>query len=154
MTLIIANDHMMVADGVSTAGGVRVAWGDPKITRARDRSLVGSCGRASDCYAFSLWAQEGMDFSAPPKLADPEGFRAIWLKPDGTIWFIDEDFRPYPCGGKFAIIGERTGAEIARGALMAGALPVKAARIACRVSVWLSEPLQVEFLASDGDEHE
>lgn len=124
MTTIACDGLGMASDGrVCNSGSIIVAEEQPKIVALASGGLVGFSGRSRDMETFRLWLENGGDI---PKLDD---FSAIVLQPDGIGRFYDGNQHWTPCPFPTAI---GTGAELALGAMEAGATPTEAVEIACQ----------------------
>ena len=60
-------------------------------------------------------------------LDDKSGFAAMWLEPDGEIWMMDYDGRPYPTGREAQALGVAW--RFALGAMCAGLSAEQAVRL-------------------------
>ena len=146
MTIIVAYRGIMAADSMSVCGGRRAPAGYPKIKCLPDGSLVGCTGSADDCYAFADWAARGFPDDSKPTLTQPDdGFRAIHMRLDGSIWGHYSVHRAYPMVEP-GLAGESIAVAVADGAIAAGKSAQEAVRIAIERTVWVGGPVQVEYL--------
>lgn len=121
MTTIATDGHSMAADSLSTAGGERVAF-PQKLHRASDGRLFGSAGPSADCALFTKWMRGE---TGKPDLSD--GFSALVLTPEGRVFYLCPKLEPVEFIVPQAI---GSGAPYAIGAMLAGASPEEAVRIA------------------------
>lgn len=156
MTIIVSDGHLMVADSWSFRAGVGypLPAGRHKITRAPDGSLVGAAGMSPNCYRLSQWVADGMDFANVPTFYDDRQDPAdkylldiLWLKPDGTLWRLDDRMAVFPIGAPYAI-GLADAATMIEGAMACGVHIVEATRMAVARCAYVGGPLQIEALLS------
>ena len=149
MTIIVAHNGIMVADSMAVVGGRREPSGYDKITRCRDGSLVACCGAADDGEAFRQWAMAGFPAESKPRLTEGEdGFRAIHMRPDGSVWTFYGTERSFP-SYQPTIIGEGTACNFVAGAMAAGASAEKAVQLAIEHTIYVGGPVQVERMAAE-----
>lgn len=124
MTCIATDGKTMAADGQSgTDAGRILCTNRQKLTRFADGSIFGGAGRNSDRQAAIEWLDSDRK-RARPKLAEFAGLR---LMPDGEVRYYDEDLRGTVVDLPAAV---GSGAELAIGAMLAGAAPKRAVEIA------------------------
>lgn len=146
MTIIVAHNGVMVADSAAIAGDRIFPCGSPKIKRTKDGGLVACCGSEDDCFVFSQWAVAGFPEDAKPVLTSGnDGFAALYMRPDGSVWNFYGVRRSSPTQQP-AYIGERTAVCVVCGAMAAGASAEQAVEIAIKHTVWIGGPIQVERL--------
>lgn len=123
MTTIATDGRTMAGDTLITAGKERLAFSN-KIHRGLDGSIFGACGPSTDAARFRRWLCEpGQD---RPELTDD--FSALVLRPDGNAVYYCSKLEPIEMMLPQAI---GSGADYAIGAMLAGATPTEAVRIAC-----------------------
>jgi ATP-dependent HslUV protease subunit HslV len=88
-------------------------------------SLFGGAGNSSDCTAFRRWKEDGAD--KPSKFDDDVSI--LEIPQDGRVFIWDKALVPYEIRAPFFAVG--SGAEIALGAMAAGASAERAVEIAC-----------------------
>ncbi|HTI81743.1 MAG TPA: hypothetical protein VL614_14945 [Acetobacteraceae bacterium] len=149
MTIIVAHNGTMVADSAAVASGRIFPCGSPKIKRTRNGGLVACCGSEDDCFVFAEWAVAGFPEDAKPTLtAGPDGFMALHMRPDGSVWNFYSVHRSAPTQQP-AYIGETTACSVVCGAMAAGASAEEAVAIAIKHTVWIGGPIQVERLSAN-----
>ena len=111
----------MAGDSLTTAGGDVWFYG-PKVHRAADGSIFGACGPAASAQRFKRFMVEGGEW---PALADE--FCALVLTVDGNAFWIDKDNERVPMALPAAV---GSGDNFAIGAMLAGASPLDAVKIA------------------------
>lgn len=104
-----------------------------KIKRAKG-VLIGTAGDHAQCVAFEAWYFAGGDGKKP--IFDES--EALVLAPDG-VWFFDSLCSAHKIESGIYAIG--SGADAARGALMAGATPRQAVQIACAIDSQSGPPI-------------
>lgn len=138
MTTIAYRDGVLAADSQATAGG-KFEGSVVKIAK-RGQCLAAVCGLAPQARAFLDWFRAGMTGDCP-YLGDKDdcawGFiytptnRVLWFKPGGP-----EDFHS-------PIHSTGSGAEIALGAMHAGATPQEAVAIAAKIDIHTGGQIRV-----------
>lgn len=125
MTTIACDFDSMAGDGQTHRGGVIVAEDTVKVLALSDGTLAGFCGSRSLERVVVAWWEGG----CKGKCSAAKETNALFLKPDRTIWFLDD----------YGYVGQHStpqaigsGMEYALAAMAAGASPEKAVRIASR----------------------
>jgi hypothetical protein len=112
----------MAGDGLVMNGNDMVVRRDfPKVRRLNDGSLLGVAGNEPAAFAMAGWLNGG----EKPSLDDVE---ALQLMPDGELRYYHNGNGPSPAEAP-AVLG--TGGKLAMGAMLAGATPKEAVKIAC-----------------------
>lgn len=113
----------MAGDGLVTSSGTAFGFGMTKVRRLSDGRLAGFTGSAYDGSAFCDWLESGGDV---PDL-EKDSFEGLVLDTQGVV-------RSYDGRGRCIIeevpIASGSGRELALGAMLAGASPMKAVSIA------------------------
>lgn len=122
MTTIATDGKSMAGDGLVTSNGTVFGHSFIKIVRLPDGRIAGAAGSAFYLAPFFAWLENGGD---APELG--EHFDGIVLSPDGSCRTYDEKCRSIPEETPSAV---GSGRELAIGAMMAGASPLKAVGIA------------------------
>lgn len=122
MTVIATDGNSVAGDSYSTCQGQLLACRQ-KVHRLKDGRIVGACGPTTDCVQLVQWLAEGGD---KPTLGDE--VTALILNGDGSVDWVDNKLTivsgnvlPYAIG---------SGGDIALGAMLAGASPKEAAKLA------------------------
>lgn len=121
MTTIATDGKSMAGDRLTHANCYLVA-DMQKVFRAPSGVIFGASGDAVSCIKFRDFMLKGGDW---PELS--EDFHALLLNVDGTVDWIDKHRTPVRYAVPAAI---GSGCELAIGAMLAGAYPVKAVHIA------------------------
>lgn len=121
MTVIATDGESMAGDSLTTAGNQVVARG-PKVHKLSDGRIVGACGDTTECRALVHWLETGGD--KPTFTGECE---ALVLHPDGAVEWISTELRPLRYIVPMAI---GSGGDLALGAMLAGADPEEAVRLA------------------------
>lgn len=124
MTTIATDGKYLAGDGRGTARSIIRSDVECKVYRLGDGTLAGFSGSASDARAYILAIDEGRE---PPESTDE--FSVLFLSPAGRISIHYGNGIPDEVTAPAAI---GTGAELALGAMLAGARPQEAVEIACR----------------------
>jgi hypothetical protein len=136
MTIICVKDGIVAADGSSWLADVLLQTDARKIVRSLDGALGGSAGNTSETAIFRRWfaTTSSLDERSalrpkddPLVLNDKSGFAAIWLEPDGEVWQMDYDGRPYSIGREAQALGVAW--RFALGAMCAGLSAEQAVRL-------------------------
>jgi hypothetical protein len=127
MTTIATDGKSMAADGRGCIHDTIAGDRGQKIYRLKDNSLFSLSGATYAADLFVEWLDEGAD---PSKFPENMGeYGAIHLLTDGEAHYYNQDskraWRLVDC--PFAV---GSGREFAMGAMMAGASPAQAVRIA------------------------
>ena len=122
MTTIATDGKSMAGDGLVTSNGTIFGRSFVKVVRLKDGRIAGAAGSAFYLAPFFAWLESGGD---APELG--EHFDGIVLSPDGSCRTYDEKCRSIPEETPSAV---GSGREIAIGAMMASASPMKAVTIA------------------------
>ncbi len=123
MTTIATDGKSMAGDSMTSAGG-EVTMLAPKVHRMDNGSIIGCAGDTTDCRAFVRYMREQK--GERPSLG--ENFDALILHPNGNVEWMDHKWEPLAYTVPNAI---GSGGRFAIGAMMAGASPKEAVRIAC-----------------------
>ena len=126
MTVIATDGKTMAADGITVSGWSIIRTDAVKIHRAPDGCVFGTTGHASDNQKFADFIISG---HYPEKLH--EDFSALVLTPEGKIFHYSSDCMPLALSPPQAI---GCGADVAIGALKAGAGPRLAVEITGQTS--------------------
>jgi 20S proteasome alpha/beta subunit len=135
MTTVLADARagVMVADTLCL-------YGDRKLYGRKvykiNGLLVATAGSVADGDAFLEWVRTGRH-GKPPRL---NSFEALILSPEG-VHLIATDCRAVKVERGFDAIG--SGAQVALGALVAGAGPREAVRIACELDAGSGGKIEV-----------
>ena len=136
MTVIATDGRTMAGDGLCLSGWTVISKNEVKVESARG-SILGYCGTRADCRAFAHFffdnAYQSL-LSLHKKQSRPNlgsGFAALALSPTGQIILYDDQCFASIMTEPFAI---GVGADLAIGAMKAGASPRRAVEIACEVS--------------------
>lgn len=108
-----------------------------KIVQLQDGSLVGGAGTWHRCWAAMLWLLGG-EQGDPPKLKDS---CLLVMRPDGSLWVVEEEFPAFPLLDREAAIG--SGAAAAMSAMRAGMSAGDAVKHTCRMDCGSSDPVQM-----------
>ncbi|MCP5005525.1 MAG: hypothetical protein GY941_16540 [Planctomycetes bacterium] len=130
MTTIAYKDGVLAADSmVCTKNGIKIAQIN-KIIKNKN-GMAGIAGNLGDVSKIKEWMNIGADIN---KLLDfSKGSSAIFIKPDGSINFIEEG-SVINVAADFVAVG--TGEEIAMASMMAGVSAKKAVHIACKLDAY------------------
>lgn len=120
MTTIATDGHSMAGDGLLTAGDERVGY-TVKVHRTPDGRIFGAAGPSAECALFERWMLGG----ERPELS--EKFCALVLTPEGQCFYLCDKLEPVKLIVPQAI---GSGGAYAIGAMLAGASPEEAVRIA------------------------
>jgi ATP-dependent protease HslVU (ClpYQ) peptidase subunit len=155
VTTVLADWHraIIVADSQTVIGDMRAGFRN-KLRRIPDPKggdmLLGTAGRTSDALLFEGWLRGGMDIPYGRRKDLPElsaqDFGALLVRPDG-LYMFNEDYVALPIEEGWFAIGN--GAPYAMAAYLAGADPVEAVRIACKLDVYTGGPICYTTLAGD-----
>ena len=140
MTTVAANLEMLAVDSQVTAGNTKSIAGPSKLKRVGDK-VFAATARTGDARKFSRWVQAGMPEDDKPSME--EGFAAVMLSADGLTEYYD-DLEPVEIAEGFTAVG--SGAQLAIGAMAAGASPERALHIACEWNIHTGPPVVVEKL--------
>lgn len=124
MTTIATDGKTIAADGLQTGGGHISSWNVNKLRRVGD-DIVGFCGAFDDAEEYFAWLRKPE--SAKPVVAD--SFCAIHLNRSGVYITSGRYFHKIKVDVPYAI---GSGDEYAIGAMLAGASPAVAVRIAAQ----------------------
>jgi hypothetical protein len=136
VTIICVKDGVVAADGSSWLADVLLQIDARKIVRSIDGALGGSAGNTSETAIFRRWfaTTSSLDERSalrpkddPLVLDDKSGFAAMWLEPDGEVWQMDYDGRPYSVGREAQALGVAW--RFALGAMCAGLSAEQAVRL-------------------------
>ena len=130
MTTITANSEGIASDAGLVQNGTISAINAKKIFRVKGH-LIGVCGRCA-CYEeliYTLKESEEDPIKHLTTVDEPErDCDALILSPKGVIWRYDGHGIPYKHPESYATSG--SGSTVALAAMMAGASPREAVRIA------------------------
>lgn len=141
MTTIAYRDGLMAGDSGSWRGGVKTA-GAVKLAISVDGDLVGATGASAACYEFLQAVKTQPRHEWPRPIADRDGssFQALIVSLDGAVSVL-EQFGEEEITAPYYAIG--AGAEIAMGAMYAGADAETAVFAAVEHSSYAAAPVVV-----------
>jgi hypothetical protein len=143
MTAIAYRDGVLAADSVGWAaeGHVKTPV-SPKIVRHDGVGMFACCGGETEIALATEW----MTRSGTPKptLDHQEGFGCIWVRPNGSVWYINWRLHPVPRPEGFMAIGASD--KFMLGAMFAGASAEEAVRLAILHTDGAGGAVQVERL--------
>lgn len=110
MTVIAARDGVLAADTQLSPSGHRVS----KLVRLPDGSVAGGAGLWAKAWAVLAYLADGgsLDGKGDKTPPDAEGAEILVMRPDGSLWVIEEQFPAYPLLTSFTAIGD--GEDFAR----------------------------------------
>lgn len=117
-----------------------------KIFRMPDGGVAGGCGVWARAYSGLKYLTEGGDPEGryAPKAADSppdiEGAQLILLRPDGTVWVVDDEFPAYPLLDTVVAIG--CGADAALMAMALGLSAIEAVARVAKQDLLCGDPVQ------------
>lgn len=124
----------MAADTQLSCGNY--AFRVQKLFRLPDGGVAAGAGSWADAYAGLKWLAAGEVGDAP----EIEGATIIILRPDGSIWFAEEQFPAFPVLDTEVAIG--CGRDIARSGMAQGMSALESVAHACGLDLGSSAPLQ------------
>jgi hypothetical protein len=133
VTIIAYKDGWCWADDLIFVGRMIVGR-EAKIVRAKNGTIAGAAGDASACSLFLKWAEKGRRGKAPEVFTGEDKVEgAIVIERDGTICDYSG---PEPSRIKADHYAVGGAADIAIGAMMAGASAMEGVAIACKSFGW------------------
>jgi 20S proteasome alpha/beta subunit len=145
MTAIAYRDGILAADTAAWGGGNSsvIVGHRQKIVRLSDGGLFAACGCTADC----IRAAQACERNALSTIEiDDNGFAAVWIKPDGSVWRLDSILYPYESAGPYDAAGASE--TFMLGALAAGASAEQAVRLAIKHTDGAAGDVQVERLGT------
>jgi hypothetical protein len=140
----------MAADGWATTNHMHYPIMFPKIGGGPG-GLIGISGSSRDCYRVLQWFANGeIDDSIyrPRDLKTGEdGISALILRPDGSVWQMDETLAAYPCENP-ATVGYSSACAFTEGAMWAGLSAEAAVRLAIEHCTHVGGNVQVESIGA------
>ena len=136
MTTIACDLEEMATDSLATVNDIRIAR-KQKLYRING-DLVACAGRTGDAANFREWYANGGE-----KPGVDDEFAALVLTKEGIGWY-DATCTKIAIDDAICAVG--SGADLARGAMMAGASPGRAVEIACEYDVGSGPPVVAERL--------
>lgn len=128
MTTIATDGKTISADTQSVSGFIDQI--DYKKLHRINGLVFGFCGIVSEFHIFKEWMEDGNeDPDNKPTFPNNDGWSAIYVQ-NGKVWEIGPDLMPVRCGQTYAV---GTGAGYAMGAMLAGATPAQAIKIAMKL---------------------
>lgn len=122
MTTIAYRDGIMASDSGSWNGDACHGWAR-KLARGADGVLHGVLGNAAMCCAYLAWVDAGCQGEPPPNRSEEDGkasaYAVVCALPNGDIRYLTADGPELIVGAPY--YAEGAGAEVALGALFAGA---------------------------------
>jgi ATP-dependent protease HslVU (ClpYQ) peptidase subunit len=104
--------------------------------------LYGCAGDTSAILRIRRWMERNT--TSRPRLPKDTDADVLMVKPDGTLWMLNDAFDWEPVDAKFHAIG--SGASFALGAMARGATAVQAVKIAARFDINTSAPIDTLVL--------
>lgn len=135
MTTVAANRFVICGDRQATDGCGRKS----RCTKifSKNKCFIGFCGSLTDGEKFRLaWPEvEGLEVD--------EDFEALILSPKG-LWHYDSAMIPLKVEDQFYAIG--SGGDLARAAMLAGATPQEAVKIAAKLDSFTGNKIHTRKL--------
>lgn len=131
MTVVATDGRTMAADGYDVENDTIVTTRAVKLIRTDEGSIVGVAGDAAICEIVFDWFRAGEPPDALPEFKSPgddKAFNALALRPDGTVQWMDDNFKCLPIDSPAAV---GSGKDYARAAMLRGATPQCAVEFAC-----------------------
>lgn len=141
MTTIAYRSGTLCADSQVTSGD-RI-YRTTKIVRLPDGGLFGGAGGLADILKVRKWVESNLR-KEPPELSDKANFECLWVKPDGSMWLIDDDLEPMQFTGDYIALG--TGSPYALAAMYLGKEPAEAIEISAHFDPSTSLPIHTLLL--------
>lgn len=129
-------DGVLVADSQVTSGD-RI-FRTVKIARLPDGSLFGGAGGLADILKIREWASKGFR-GDPPEISEKASFECLHVRPNGSMWLIDDDLTPMEFVGDYLALG--TGSPYAMAAMYLGKSPQEAVEVATHFDPASSLPI-------------
>lgn len=127
MTTVATDGRSIAADGQSsTDDGPITNLNRKKLTKLPGGSIIGCAGEVPDILRLTAWLMDGQQ-QKPPRIRS--ALAMLQLMPNGEVLYWTEELEPHPIDVP-ASVG--SGAELALGAMLAGASPRQAIDIACQ----------------------
>jgi ATP-dependent HslUV protease subunit HslV len=136
MTTIAYRNGILAADSQVVSGNTRVGE-MRKVWKTKSGALVGFAGNASLSHEIEQWVEKDLSGEVP-STADRGSI--ILVRPTGEVFLIDDDGGPVRIAAAF--YSEGSGADVAIGALAAGASAVQAVEIASIYDIGTGGPIQ------------
>jgi hypothetical protein len=108
-----------------------------KIFRLPDGGIVGMAGSPTRGFAAVKWLLEGEQGDAPKF----KGSCVLILRPDGALYYADDEFPAVPILDRMAAIG--SGSTAAMLAMTRGASAAEAVKQSAKIDPYTSEPIQM-----------
>ena len=130
MTTIVANSEGMASDSGLVMGSTISSTKAKKIFRIKGHlvGISGSCAQAANLIHDLKATKDDPLAHLIEETEYTYDCNALILAPDGSIWHYDGNGIPFICEEDYAVAG--SGCTIAMAAMMAGAHPKEAAKIA------------------------
>lgn len=145
MTAIVWRDGVLAADTAAWTGpdACILIPSVPKIQRLPDGGLIAACGAVDEIDQFHHWMfNDGIPDGS--KFDKDEGFSAVWIKPDGSLWSCWHTLRMIQTVAPWIALGR---SEIFMyGALAAGASAEQTVRLAIEHTDGAGGDVQIERL--------
>lgn len=141
MSTVAYRDGIMVGDTAAHRGELYIGTVSKVFTRTRGNiGLLGVVGNICDYQpVFHWWDVDGLK---PEKVGD--NFRALKVGIQGNVVYLDNSLNEYVIEAPFHALG--SGAELALGAMAAGATAEQAVIIACQFDACSRLPIDVMAL--------
>jgi len=136
ITTLAYKDGVLVADSQVTSGD-RI-FSTVKIQSLPDGSLFGGAGGLADILKIRAWAAKGVR-GDEPDISEKASFECLHVRPDGSMWLIDDDLTPMEFVGDYIALG--TGSPYAMAAMYLGKSPQEAVEVATHFDPASSLPI-------------
>ncbi|AXQ69132.1 peptidase HslV family [Caulobacter phage CcrBL9] len=142
MTTIVFKDGLVVADRLITERGARLGY-KTKIVK-KGGAIATGAGSSIVCRQFTDWFLGGMKGAPPAMKTDPHPNAP---SSECVIYFAKDRFVTFDAAGVSEIYADHhtlgSGAPFARGALAAGADPIRAVEIAIQFDLYSGGEIDV-----------
>lgn len=138
MTTIATDGKTMAGDGQADIGDTIMVTNHRKVRRTDEGVIIGCAGNSVDAQRFHAWFKEK---GPKPRF---KSIQVLVLYPSGRLEYWNEEMEPTEMQAPCAI---GSGMDFAIGAMMAGADPGEAVRIATMRDPFSGGDITVEHLA-------
>lgn len=145
MTTICYRDGVMAGDTAVFDRGVYCGQA-LKIGRAADGTVGGAAGALCILSRMTQWLDAGA-VGDPERIPRDEDSEMLWVRPDGSVWWMGPDSIATHLSGEYFAIG--SGFKLAIGAMAFGASAMQAIEICADLDNMTRRPVQALTLGAE-----
>lgn len=139
ITIVVYKDGVLVSDSL-TCKGPQAFGSVRKIVKNKDGVMVGGAGTTAEVNMLLDWYIDEDEEKPPLQALGLKDFEGIIIEPDGKVYLLDDTIYPFHIKQPCYALG--SGADMAYGAMFAGASAEEAVKICIKNSAGCGGKIQ------------